>query len=143
MAGKFASGEGKGFLIVLAAFVFVFALLLPLIAMIYVETKVTDKAKVVDLLKKSIAFVRTSVENTPDSELDAKVKTGGEADVYAGRIAPGTALELDGAGLAVSLAPGEQGGCHAEADARWQGQAGHQAGTRSRAAAAAPAGRDG
>jgi uncharacterized membrane protein (DUF106 family) len=43
MAGKFASGEGKGFLIVLAAFVFVFALLLPLIAMIYVETKVTDK----------------------------------------------------------------------------------------------------
>lgn len=43
MAGKFAAGEGKGFLIVLASFVFVFALVLPLVAMILVEVKVTDK----------------------------------------------------------------------------------------------------
>jgi uncharacterized damage-inducible protein DinB len=41
------------------------------------ETKVTDKAKVVDALKKSIDHLRTAISNTPDAELDTKVKAFG------------------------------------------------------------------
>jgi uncharacterized damage-inducible protein DinB len=42
------------------------------------EKQVTDKAKVTDFLKKSVAFVRTTVENTSDADLDAKVKFRGQ-----------------------------------------------------------------
>jgi len=42
------------------------------------EKQVTDKAKVTDFLKKSVAFVRTTVENTSDADLDAKVKVRGQ-----------------------------------------------------------------
>jgi uncharacterized damage-inducible protein DinB len=41
------------------------------------ETKVTDKAKVVDALKKSIDHLRTAISSTPDAELDQKVKAFG------------------------------------------------------------------
>jgi uncharacterized damage-inducible protein DinB len=41
------------------------------------ETKVTDKAKVVETLKKSIDSLRTAISNTPDAELDTKVKAFG------------------------------------------------------------------
>ena len=39
-----------------------------------IETKVTDKAQVVDMLKKSIAHARAAVENTPDAEMEQRVK---------------------------------------------------------------------
>ncbi|HEY7111449.1 MAG TPA: DinB family protein [Thermoanaerobaculia bacterium] len=38
------------------------------------ETKVTDKAQVVAELKKGIAYARSVIENTPDSDLDTMVK---------------------------------------------------------------------
>jgi uncharacterized damage-inducible protein DinB len=38
------------------------------------ETKVTDKAQVIAELKKGIAYARSVIENTPDSDLDATVK---------------------------------------------------------------------
>jgi len=38
------------------------------------EKKVTDKAQVVEALKKSIAHARAAIQNTPDSDLDTKVK---------------------------------------------------------------------
>ena len=41
------------------------------------ETKVTDKAKVVEALKKSIDHLRTAITNTPDADLDQKVKAFG------------------------------------------------------------------
>jgi uncharacterized damage-inducible protein DinB len=41
------------------------------------ETKVTEKAQVVDTLKRSIAHVRAAVESTPDSEMEQKVKIFG------------------------------------------------------------------
>jgi uncharacterized damage-inducible protein DinB len=41
------------------------------------ETKVTDKAKVVEALKKSIAHLHTAIEGTPDADLDTKVKLFG------------------------------------------------------------------
>ena len=41
------------------------------------EKSVTDKAKVVDLLKKSIAHARSAVLAVPDSDLDKKVKIFG------------------------------------------------------------------
>ena len=39
-----------------------------------IETKVTDKAKVVEWLQKSIADLKKVVETTPDADLDKKVK---------------------------------------------------------------------
>jgi len=39
-----------------------------------IETKVTEKAKVVEWLQKSIADLKKVVETTPDSDLDKKVK---------------------------------------------------------------------
>jgi hypothetical protein len=43
------------------------------------EKSVTDKARVVDLLKKSMAHARSAVLATPDADLDKKVKIfGGE-----------------------------------------------------------------
>jgi uncharacterized damage-inducible protein DinB len=41
------------------------------------ETKVTDKAQVVDALRKSIAHLHSAVEATPDTDLDTKVKVFG------------------------------------------------------------------
>jgi len=41
------------------------------------ETKVTEKAQVVEALKKSIAHARAAIESTPDSELDTMVKVRG------------------------------------------------------------------
>lgn len=41
------------------------------------EKKVVDKAQVVDALKKSIAHLRSSIEATPDADLDQKVKLFG------------------------------------------------------------------
>ncbi|HEY3202324.1 MAG TPA: DinB family protein [Thermoanaerobaculia bacterium] len=41
------------------------------------EKKVTEKAQVVDWLKKSLDNVRTVVSNTPDADLDKKVKVFG------------------------------------------------------------------
>jgi uncharacterized damage-inducible protein DinB len=41
------------------------------------ETKVTEKAQVVEALKRSIAHARAAIEATPDSELDVKVKIFG------------------------------------------------------------------
>ena len=38
------------------------------------ETKVTDKAQVIDMLKKSIAHVHAAVEGTPDADMDQMVK---------------------------------------------------------------------
>ena len=38
------------------------------------EKKVTDKAKVIEALKKSIAHARSAVESTPDPDLETKVK---------------------------------------------------------------------
>ena len=44
------------------------------------EKSVTDKARVVDLLKKSMAHARAAVLATPDADLDKKVKIfGGES----------------------------------------------------------------
>ena len=45
------------------------------------EKTVTDKAKVVKLLKESMAHVRTVVQNTPDADLDKKVKIFGGQEV--------------------------------------------------------------
>jgi hypothetical protein len=41
------------------------------------EKSVTEKAKVVDLLKKSMAHARSAVLEIPDSDLDKKVKIFG------------------------------------------------------------------
>ena len=38
------------------------------------ETKVTDKAQVIEMLQKSIAHAREAVEGTPEGEKDQKVK---------------------------------------------------------------------
>jgi uncharacterized damage-inducible protein DinB len=38
------------------------------------ETKITDKAKVVETLQKSIAHLKSAIEITPDADLDKKVK---------------------------------------------------------------------
>ena len=45
------------------------------------EKKVTDKAQVVKLLKDSLAHVKTVVQNTPDADLDKKVKIFGGQEV--------------------------------------------------------------
>ena len=42
------------------------------------EKSVTDKAQVVDLLKKSLAHARSAVLATPDADLDKKVKIFGQ-----------------------------------------------------------------
>ena len=39
-----------------------------------IETKVTEKAKVIEWLQKSIADLKKTVEATPDADLDKKVK---------------------------------------------------------------------
>ncbi len=44
------------------------------------EKTVTDKAKVVDMLKQSFAHVRSAVLATPDADLDKKVKIFGGAE---------------------------------------------------------------
>jgi len=44
------------------------------------EKTVTDKAKVVELLKQSMAHARSAVGATPDADLDKKVKFFGGAD---------------------------------------------------------------
>jgi uncharacterized damage-inducible protein DinB len=41
------------------------------------ETKVTDKAQVVDLLKKSFAYARQAVMDVPDAQMDAAVSLFG------------------------------------------------------------------
>jgi hypothetical protein len=38
------------------------------------ETKITDKAQVIEMLQKSIAHARAAVESTPDGDMDQKVK---------------------------------------------------------------------
>ena len=38
------------------------------------EKKITDKAQVIEALKKSIAHAHAAIQNTPDSDLDTKVK---------------------------------------------------------------------
>ncbi len=49
------------------------------------ETKVTDKAQVIDMLKKSIAHVHAAVEGTPDADMDQMVKFfGRDMDKRAG-----------------------------------------------------------
>lgn len=41
------------------------------------ETKITEKAQVMEQLKKSIANARAAVESTPDADMDQKVKVFG------------------------------------------------------------------
>ncbi len=41
------------------------------------ETKVTEKAQIIDWLRKSFAHVRTAALQTPDADLDKKVKVFG------------------------------------------------------------------
>jgi uncharacterized damage-inducible protein DinB len=41
------------------------------------ETRVTDKAQVVDMLKKSFAYLRQGVREVPDDQLDAAVRLFG------------------------------------------------------------------
>jgi uncharacterized damage-inducible protein DinB len=50
------------------------------------EKKVTDKAQVVDWLKKSIAHVKSVVEGTPDAELDKMVKFFGGREASKRRV---------------------------------------------------------
>lgn len=42
------------------------------------ETKVTDKPQVIDLLKKSFAYAKQGVADVPDDQLDATVKMFGQ-----------------------------------------------------------------
>jgi uncharacterized damage-inducible protein DinB len=48
------------------------------------ETKVTDKAQVVDLLKKSFAHAKRAVMAVPDAELEAEVKLFGQPSTKRG-----------------------------------------------------------
>jgi uncharacterized damage-inducible protein DinB len=48
------------------------------------ETKVTDKAQVIDLLRKSFAYARQGVADVPDDQLDAMVKMFGQPSTKRG-----------------------------------------------------------
>ena len=48
------------------------------------ETSVTDKAQVVDMLRKSFAYAKQSVMDVPDSEMDASVNMFGEQSTKRG-----------------------------------------------------------
>jgi uncharacterized damage-inducible protein DinB len=50
------------------------------------ETTVTDKAQVVDLLKKSFAYAKQAIGDVPDGELDAPVKLFGQASTKRGTL---------------------------------------------------------